>query len=85
MKVRTGRKTVSVICLMMTAVMAVLLSGCTTFDSFRHAFFEETDEDHMVSLVDINAYLEGKGIKPVDRKTLYSDFDELRTFGMDFS
>ena len=32
---------------MMTAVMAVLLSGCTTFDSFRHAFFEETDEDQM--------------------------------------
>jgi len=46
-------------------------------------FNEETDEDHMVSLVDINAYLEGKGIKPVDRKTLYSDFDELRTFGME--
>ncbi len=24
-----------------------LLSGCTTFDSFRHAYFEEKDEDQM--------------------------------------
>ena len=31
----------------MTAMLAALLSGCTTFDSFRHAFFEETDEDQM--------------------------------------
>lgn len=38
-------------------------------------FNEETDEDHMVSLSDINAYLEERGIKPVDRKTLYSDFE----------
>ena len=29
------------------ALLAGLLSGCTTFDSFRHAFFEETDEDQM--------------------------------------
>ena len=46
-------------------------------------FNEETDEDHMVSLADINAYLEKKGIRPVDRKTLYSDFDELRQFGLE--
>lgn len=44
-------------------------------------FTGETDEDHMVSLADINAYLEEKGIKAVDRKTLYSDFEELRQFG----
>ena len=46
-------------------------------------FSEETDMDHMVSLSDINSYLESNGIKPVDRKTLYSDFDELRQFGYD--
>lgn len=27
--------------------MSSLLSGCTTFDSFRHAFFEKTDENQM--------------------------------------
>ena len=47
MKVRTGKKTASLVCLIMTAMLAALLSGCTTFDSFRHAFFEETDEDQM--------------------------------------
>ena len=47
MKVRTGKKTASLVCLIMIAMMAALLSGCTTFDSFRHAFFEETDEDQM--------------------------------------
>jgi len=46
-------------------------------------FSEETDVDHTVSLSDINTYLENNGIKPVDRKTLYSDFDELRQFGYD--
>ena len=37
----------------------------------------------MVSLADINAYLEKKGIRPVDRNTLYSDSDELRQFGLE--
>ena len=46
-------------------------------------FSRETDEDHMVSLTDINAYLEKHGVKPVDRKTLYSDFEELKQFGYD--
>jgi len=46
-------------------------------------FNEETDEDHMVSLSDINSYLADKGVKPVDRKTLYSDFEELKQFGLD--
>ncbi len=36
-----------VICLIVVVLMATVLSGCTTFDSFRHAFFEETDEDQM--------------------------------------
>ena len=46
-------------------------------------FSRETDEDHMVSLTDINTYLEKHGVKPVDRKTLYSDFEELKQFGYD--
>ena len=46
-------------------------------------FNENTDEDHQVTLNDINSFLEGKGIKPVDRKTLYSDLEELRQFGYD--
>lgn len=47
MKVRTGRKTASLVCLIIITMLAGLLSGCTTFDSFRHAFFEEKDEDQM--------------------------------------
>ena len=47
MRVRTGRRVSSLICLIMIAVLTATLSGCTTFDSFRHAFFEETDEDKM--------------------------------------
>lgn len=46
-------------------------------------FTESTDENHQVSLNDINSFLESKGIKPVDRKTLYSDLEELRQFGYD--
>ena len=46
-------------------------------------FTEATDENHKVSLNDINSFLESKGIKPVDRKTLYSDLEELRQFGYD--
>ena len=46
-------------------------------------FTEATDENHLVSLNDINSFLESKGIKPVDRKTLYSDLEELRQFGYD--
>ena len=50
MKVRTGKRAASFICLMIAVMMAVMLSGCTTFDSFRHAFFEETDEDQMPAI-----------------------------------
>ena len=46
-------------------------------------FLEETDEDHGLTLREINARLEGYGIKPVSRNTLYGDIDELRTFGLD--
>lgn len=35
------------ICLIVLILTAALLSGCTTFDSFRHAFFEKTEEDQM--------------------------------------
>ena len=34
-------------CLAVLIMMACLLSGCTTFDSFRRAYFEEKDEDQM--------------------------------------
>ena len=43
---RTGKKLTA----LMIAVMVLLtcvLSGCMTFDSFRHAYFEETEEDQM--------------------------------------
>ena len=46
-------------------------------------FTEETDEDHGLTLKEINARLEGYGIKPVSRNTLYGDIEELRTFGLD--
>ena len=46
-------------------------------------FMEQTDEDHALTLSEINERLDGYGIKPVDRKTLYGDFEELRAFGLD--
>ena len=46
-------------------------------------FFEETYEDNALTLSEINERLDGYGIKPVDRKTLYGDFEELRAFGLD--
>ena len=46
-------------------------------------FMEQTDEDNALTLSEINERLEGYGIKPVDRKTLYGDFEELRAFGLD--
>lgn len=47
MKVRTGRTRKYVIRLAVLTLMISLLSGCTTFDSFRHAFFEEKTENQM--------------------------------------
>ena len=46
-------------------------------------FMEETDEDHGLTLKEINSKLEGYGIKPVSRNTLYGDIEELRMFGLD--
>ena len=47
MNVKTGRKAALFICLTAMIMSVCLLSGCTTFDSFRHAYFEEKDEDQM--------------------------------------
>ncbi|MBQ1415259.1 MAG: WYL domain-containing protein [Lachnospiraceae bacterium] len=45
-------------------------------------FREETDEDHGLSTEEIIGRLNAYGVN-ADRKTLYSDFEELRTFGFD--
>ena len=44
--------------------------------------FEETDEEHGLTMSQIIHALDGYGIQ-TQRKTLYMDFDELRNFGMD--
>lgn len=43
---------------------------------------EETDENHMLTLQEIIQRLADCGVN-VDRKTLYTDFEELREFGFD--
>ncbi len=43
---------------------------------------EETDESHGVSAAQIMAHMESLGIS-VERKSLYSDLDTLRDFGLD--
>ena len=43
---------------------------------------EETDENHGLTLAEITARLAALDIN-ADRKTLYTDFEELRHFGMD--
>ncbi len=45
-------------------------------------FMEETDDEHSLSRQDLINRLNACGIT-ADRKTLYSDFEELRTFGID--
>lgn len=45
-------------------------------------FFEETDEDHALSMQQIIKKLDDCGIK-AERKALYQDFDALRDYGMD--
>ncbi len=45
-------------------------------------FMEETDDRHGLSRQDIIEKLNACGVS-ADRKTLYSDFEELRTFGID--
>ena len=45
-------------------------------------FMEETDDGHGLSRQDLIDRLNACGIT-ADRKTLYADFEELRTFGID--
>ena len=45
-------------------------------------FLEETDDEHFLSLREIISRLADCGVN-ADRKTLYVDFDELRSFGFD--
>lgn len=46
--------------------------------------YRETDDAHGLTLTEIAALLERQGIA-ADRKTLYTDIEELRTFGMDIN
>ncbi len=46
-------------------------------------FSEETDEDHGLTLSDVNGRLEAAGMKTVTRKTLYEDVEQLRESGLD--
>lgn len=45
-------------------------------------FLEETDEEHPASMSDILAYLSRAGIE-AERKSIYSDLEELSLFGLD--
>ncbi len=45
-------------------------------------FMEETDDEHALSRQEIVSRLNAYGVN-ADRKTLYADFEELRTFGID--
>ena len=44
--------------------------------------WEETDDEHGITMKEIQTLLQEKGIK-VDRKTLYNDIALLKQFGMD--
>ena len=46
-------------------------------------FLEETDENHGLSLSELNDRLATYGFDSVSAKTLYEDIDELRNFGID--
>ena len=46
-------------------------------------FSEETDEDHGLTLNEINQRLDAAGLSPVTRKTLYEDFEQLREYGLE--
>ena len=45
-------------------------------------FLEETDDEHALSMPEIVEKLKACGVN-ADRKTLYLDFEELRTYGVD--
>ena len=44
---RIGNKSKFIICLVMVLAFTLAFSGCTTFDTFRHTYFEEGSEDSM--------------------------------------
>ena len=44
---KIGRKTKLLICMILCLSMITALTSCTTWDSFRHAFIEESSEDSM--------------------------------------
>ena len=48
----------------------------------RDILLENTDEEHGLSLIQIQNMLENVGIS-AERKSLYNDIEELRTYGMD--
>ena len=45
-------------------------------------FMEETDDEHGLTMPQLIAKLNAYGVN-ADRKTLYQDMEELRTFGLD--
>lgn len=45
-------------------------------------FWEQTDEEHMLTIAEIIKKLSAYDVS-ADRKTLYTDFEELRHFGLD--
>ena len=45
-------------------------------------FREQTDEEHMLTIAEIIKKLSAYDVS-ADRKTLYTDFEELRHFGLD--
>ena len=47
-------------------------------------FFQETDENHGLTMPQIVEYLEERGV-PAERKALYRDIDALRSFGLDIA
>lgn len=47
-------------------------------------FTEETDDQHALTMAQIIEKLNSCGVN-ADRKTLYQDFEELRTFGLDIN
>ena len=44
---------------------------------------EETDEDHILSALDLIAHLERRYDVTADRRSIYSDIDTLKEFGID--
>ena len=45
-------------------------------------FEKQSDEENVITLTDIQDYLEGKGVT-AERKTVYDDIETLRSYGVD--